>query len=475
MNAMSPSIADDAYRWLFDANPHPMWVFDRDTLRFLAANDAAQRQYGYTLEEFVNLTILDIRSEEDAHLVTDSLVPSLSVPKIWCHRRKDGSTLLAEITAHDIQFKGRAARLVLALDVTVRERNAQLVRRSHRTLEAVLKAAPIGVMVIMPDGKVGERNEEARRLLEDQGQAVLVPLIERTLAGESLGPTELEIESDRWVEVSTRPLDLGHDTHGGVIILADATERRAKRAQLAQQNEDLEVQVRERTAALQTTDQELQEFCFSVSHDLRGPLRAVDGFTQSVLSDPDARLTEENRDSLTRVRRAATRMGELIDGLLVLSRVSRAPLNPAPIDLAALATRSAADLVQANPDRKLVFTIEPGLKAYGDPNLVTMLVDCLFGNSVKFSAGRDESRIELSRDGDGWKVTDNGVGFDMAYAAKLFKPFERLHATAAFPGNGLGLAVADRIVRRHGGTIKGAGIPNHGSSFRFTLPYVEKV
>ena len=459
---------DAAYRTLFEANPHPMWVFDRATLRFLAVNDAAVRQYGYTHEEFLERSITDIRPEEDAALVAASVGVS-SASKIWRHRRKDGSTLLAEVTAHSLDFMGVEARLVLALDVTARERGAEQLRRTNRTLQAVLEAAPVGVLVLDGAGRIIETNEAARELLGARGLDPLEPALSNVLRGEGMACNEVEVADGRWAELSVRSVALGPGSNGAVAVLSECTEKHSREGRLQRELERLESRVRERGEELRATLEEMDAFVFSVSHDLRGPLRAVDGFAQVVMNDPAVVLGEESRDALRRVRRAARRMGELIDGILVLSRLARAEFVPRIIDLSAMVDRAARNLERAHPERALRFQVAPGLRALGDPRHVAPLVDALLDNAVKFTVGRDPATIEFFETGEGWAIRDDGVGFDMAYAGRLFKPFERLHPASEHPGHGLGLAVVERIVRRHGGTIRGESRPGEGATFHFSL------
>ena len=210
--------ADAAYRALFDANPQPMWVFDRSTLGFLAVNDAAVRQYGYTREEFFEMTILDIRPEEDAALVAAS-VGSSGPSKIWRHRRKDSSTLLAEVTAHSLDFMGKEARLVLALDVTARERSTEFLRRTTRTLQAILEAAPAGIIVFDGTGRIVETNETARGLLGAKGLDPIQPAVDAVLRGEGVACDEVEVADGRWTELSVRSVEIGPGANGAVAVL----------------------------------------------------------------------------------------------------------------------------------------------------------------------------------------------------------------------------------------------------------------
>lgn len=235
----------------------------------------------------------------------------------------------------------------------------------------------------------------------------------------------------------------------------------------------LEARVAQRTQELTAANKELESFSYSVSHDLRAPLRAVDGFSQALLEDEGERISEDGRDYLKRLRAAASRMGELIDDLLRLSRVTRAELRRESVDLSTLAREVADGLHKGAPERDTTFDITPGLTTRGDPRLMRVVLENLLGNAWKFTSQRSGARIELfaeSQDGrTRYCVRDNGVGFDMAYAGKLFSPFQRLHRPDEFPGTGIGLATVQRIIHRHGGDITADAVPGAGASFRFTL------
>jgi signal transduction histidine kinase len=226
---------------------------------------------------------------------------------------------------------------------------------------------------------------------------------------------------------------------------------------------------------LEAANKDLEAFSYSVSHDLRAPLRAIDGFSQALLEDHAAALDERGREHLGRVRAAAQRMGELIDDLLQLSRVSRAELVRAPVDLGALAREVAAELAQREPGRSVSLAIGEGLRAEADRRLARIVLENLLGNAWKFTARRAAARIEVGAGAaaDGaptFFVRDDGAGFDPRYAHKLFAPFQRLHGAAEFPGTGIGLAIVQRIVDRHGGRAWAEGEPGRGAVFWFTLP-----
>jgi light-regulated signal transduction histidine kinase (bacteriophytochrome) len=247
----------------------------------------------------------------------------------------------------------------------------------------------------------------------------------------------------------------------------------AQAAALRASEARLEARVAQRTRELTAANQELESFSYSVSHDLRAPLRAVDGFSQALQEDEGERISEEGQEHLRRLRAAATRMGQLIDDLLQLSRVARAELRREPVDLSAMGRQVADELRRVEPGREVTFDIAPDLKAQGDSRLLRAALENLLSNAWKFTSKRSDARIEFFtevRDGKThYCVRDNGAGFDMAYAGKLFTPFQRLHRPAEFPGTGIGLATVQRIVRRHGGEITAEGVPGSGATFRFTL------
>ena len=253
------------------------------------------------------------------------------------------------------------------------------------------------------------------------------------------------------------------------ILFNDITARKATDAEIAELNANL----RRQAAELADANHELEAFSYSVSHDLRAPLRSIDGFSQMLLEDCADQLTEEGKDCLKRVRRAATTMGELIDALLALSRVSRVELRAERVDLSALATAIARELKESQPDRQVEFDIAPGLVVEADSRLFRAMLGNLMENAWKYSAQRPVARIELGRsdsdNGAVYFVRDNGVGFDMAYVGRLFGAFQRLHRQAEYAGTGVGLATVQRILHRHGGRAWAEAVPNEGATFYFTV------
>ena len=238
--------------------------------------------------------------------------------------------------------------------------------------------------------------------------------------------------------------------------------------------DELERRVAERTVELEAANHEMEAFSYSVSHDLRAPLRAMDGFSQALMEDYSSSLDETGQDYLSRVRSASRHMAQLIDGLLSLSRVVRVEMRREPVDLSALALEEAETLRRIEPERRVELTIAPGLEAWGDPRLLGLVLQNLLSNAWKFTSRCDEAHIEFGaleeQESLAYFVRDDGAGFEMAYADKLFNAFQRLHSTSDYPGTGVGLATVQRIIRRHGGQVRAEGEVGKGATFYFTLP-----
>jgi light-regulated signal transduction histidine kinase (bacteriophytochrome) len=234
-----------------------------------------------------------------------------------------------------------------------------------------------------------------------------------------------------------------------------------------------EEELKQRTIDLETSNKELEAFSYSVSHDLRAPLRSITGFSTVLLEDYNDELDKEGKSYLKKISDAGELMGQLMDDLLKLSRVTRSDLNIEKLDLSEMARKIVSDFASDEPERKVKVTIAPHMTANGDKNLLGLVLQNLLGNAWKYSSKTAEPRIEMGtiahNDKRAYFVRDNGVGFDMTYANKLFQPFQRLHKATEFAGTGIGLATVQRIIRRHGGEVWAESKVGEGATFYFTL------
>lgn len=372
--AQNLAASERRYRAQFDASPQPMWAFDIETLAFLVVNDAAVAHYGYSREEFMRMTLANIRPSEDVPLLLEGLSnirqKEVAAERVLRrHRRKDGEIINVEVASHALDWNGRPARVAIAYDVTSRE----LAKKSWAQLHATL-----------------------------------------------------------------------------------------------------EQQVAQRTRELELANHELEAFSYSVSHDLRAPLQAIDGFSGALAQKYGNQLPAQANHYLQRIRAGAVHMNAVIDDLLSLSRTARAVVQRKPISLASVARATVDRLRQQHPDRHVNVVIEESLTADCDAGLVAVLFDNLIGNAWKFTSRTPDAEIRVGSvasadEGAIFFVSDNGAGFDMAHAVKLFKPFERLHTVSEFEGTGIGLAIVQRIVQRHGGRVWAESESGRGAQFFFTL------
>jgi light-regulated signal transduction histidine kinase (bacteriophytochrome) len=319
--------------------------------------------------------------------------------------------------------------------------------------------------------------ERAISAFDAESAPIITAAFERLVGGGE--PSDLEVGLIRadgariWVRIVGEAVIEGGRVVGVRGIIADVGDRRLVEEEVRSLNAELEQRVAARTAELERVNHELETFAYSVSHDLRAPLRVVDGFSKVLLDEYAEQLGGDGRHYLERVRAGAVRMGTLIDEILHLSRLSRQRFEREPIDISALAREIVAELIGVEPDRQVEVEIENGLLAGADRGLVQSVLQNLLGNAFKFTAKTDRARVRFGAvEQDGvpvYFVADNGAGFDMAHAKGLFHPFQRLHRESEFPCIGIGLATVVRAVHRHGGAIWAQAAIDQGATFHFSL------
>ncbi|UHQ21566.1 CHASE domain-containing protein [Lysobacter sp. 5GHs7-4] len=368
-------------------------------------------------------------------------------------------------------------------------------RRSETRFRSAMRYSAIGKALLDSDGRIVDANPALVAIVGNNEAALqgmrfdaLFENEDQELIGKATGRTDtdgvhratrrLHREDGlvRQVQLTYAPVpgNIGQDI-SGLVQVEDVTERLRAEARVHALNRTLEARVALRTRELSQANQELEAFAYSVSHDLRAPLRAIEGFSRILIEKHTAQLDDSGRDYLGRVRKAAGRMGELIDALLQMSRLARSELKLDRIDLSKLAGEIVEELRTADPQRSVQVDIQPGLQVVGDAALLRNLLANLLGNAWKFTRLQSQPRIAFGADINAqglpeFYVRDNGAGFAQEYVGKLFRPFQRLHTDSDFPGHGIGLASVKRIVERHGGTIRADGVEGQGATFTFTLP-----
>ncbi|MFZ5479609.1 MAG: PAS domain S-box protein [Myxococcota bacterium] len=492
--------SEQKYRSLYTQTPVMMHSIDRDG-RLVSVSNHWLATLGYERHEVIGRKSVEFLTPASRRYAEEVVLPAYfrtgacrDVPYQFVH--KDGTILdaLLSATAERDAEGGVLRSLAVIVDVTDRNQVERALRESEARFQTLARVSPVGIWRTDAAGEciyVNERwceisglaPEEARgrgwaRAIHPDDRDRVVEHWNRAARGEAPFVAEYRMLDPRGVATWVLGQAAAERASDGEVVgyvgtITDITQRRRAEEELREYRARLEEIVAARTRELASANLELESFSSAVSHDLRAPLRAIDAYCRLLLEEQAARLDPASLEHLRRVHLASQRMRQLVEDLLRLSRVTRGTVRREPVDLAAIAREIAGDLRAADPGRVVEFVFPDTLVAEGDPDLLRILLENLLGNAWKFTSHHARARIELAVDTvDGspvYRVRDDGAGFDPAYAGRLFRAFERLHAQSEFEGTGIGLATVRRIVERHCGRVWAEGAVEAGATVSFTL------
>jgi PAS domain S-box-containing protein len=485
-------MSEKQYRYLFENNPMPMWVLDEEDDRFLDVNNEAVHHYGYSREEFLSMTAGEIRADNNDNLTPLETSRNTIKRKTWQHRKKDGAMIQVELVWHKINFKNKKARLVLSNDITEQKQIEDKLASSEILFRSLIEKSAEGVSLLDENSNVIYRSTAGYKVIGNNPMQNAVSYAHpdhqemfRQKFQEALDQPGISINYQVkfrrepgdyfWAEGTFTNMLAVKGVNAVVANYRDITERKEAEEKISTMNAELEEKIIKRTEQLKTINEELEAFSYSVSHDLRAPLRAIIGFTAMLEEDYISQLDAEAKRLTSVIKRNTVKMGNLIDDLLNFSRMTRHELKKVNINTDQLVDEIKTELNkkdQGGKNIKWVVKPLPGIMA--DTGAIRQVWTNLISNAVKYSAKVPEPVVEIGssqEDGENiFYVKDNGVGFDEAYKNKLFKVFQRLHGNDEFEGTGIGLAIVEKIITKHGGKVWAAAEQGKGATFSFSLP-----
>ena len=481
--------SESRYRQIFALAPLPMYLRDEESLQFIDVNKACHEMYGYTRDEMLAISLIDIQTPEgrERYRTVPFSRPMGAVERLQKqHARRDGRLIDVEIYSYPTTMAGRKVRLVLIRDMTDQLKMERLLRDNEARLRAIADNVPAVIAFFDVHRVLQYSNFAFDRWfgVDDRGSGAhdafndgLGPLLGKALQGEEvISEHVLETRAgERVVRLTLIPHRKDDGMVEGAYLMGyDLTDFRRAEAEVRHLNAELEQRVEQRTRALAVANRELESFSYSVSHDLRAPLRTIDGFSQILIDEYADVLDDEGKGHLERVRAGSQRMARLIDDLLELARVTRRDLQIRQCDLSAMSREIVRELRSSAPERAVMVNIADGMHVAADEGLLRIALDNLLRNAWKFTGLEKEALIEVGciaeAESPTFFVRDNGVGFDMAYVDKLFGAFQRLHSETEFQGTGIGLALVQRVIRRHGGQVWAEAEADYGATFYFSMP-----